>query len=311
MEPYDSHRPVLLGEAVDALAVSPGGIYVDATFGRGGHSEAILGDLGQNGKLVMIDRDREAVAVAGQRFGADPRVIIAQGSFAALHDIVRDSGYLGRVNGILLDLGISSAQLDDARRGFSFQHDGPLDMRMNQGRGPTAAQWLAAAPQEEIAAVLFEFGEERYARRIARAIVQARREAPVDTTRRLAAIIAKASPTRERGKDPATRSFQAIRIFINQELDALRTCLSHVLEVLAPGGRLAVISFHSLEDRIVKRFIRRQAKGDELPPGLPVRDVQRHPRLRVVGKPVHPSADEIARNPRARSAVLRVAEKLS
>lgn len=311
MEPSQSHRPVMLSEAVDALAVTPAGAYVDATFGRGGHSASILGKLGDSGRLVMIDRDPEAIAAARQRFGADPRVTIAQGSFAGIRGIVERAGLLGRVNGVLLDLGISSAQLDEPRRGFSFQSDGPLDMRLDQGAGPTAAQWLADASQQEIADVLFGFGEERYARRIARAIVAARAQAPIETTRQLAGIITKASPTRERGKDPATRSFQAIRIFINGELDALHQCLADVMDVLAPGGRLAVISFHSLEDRIVKRFIRRLAKGDDLPPDLPVRDVQLHPTLRPVGKAVRAGAAEVAANPRARSAVLRVAEKVS
>jgi len=311
MEPSNTHQPVLLSEVVTLLAVVPDGVYVDGTFGRGGHSRAILDKLDQHGKLVVIDRDPEAVTAAGQRFGGDARVVIKHGSFADIGTIVREQGLQGRVNGVLLDLGMSSAQLDTAGRGFSFQHDGPLDMRMDPSTGPSAAQWLAQAAQQDIAAVLFEFGEERYGRRIARAIVQARQEAPIETTGRLAAIIAKAVPTREYGKDPATRSFQAIRIFINHELDALRGCLSQILDVLAPGGRVAVISFHSLEDRIVKRFIRSQSRGDELPPGLPVKEADRHPRMRPVGKPVYPGEAEITRNPRARSAVLRVAEKLA
>lgn len=309
MEPSHSHRPVMLHEAVDALAVRPAGVYVDATFGRGGHSASILDKLGENGRLVMIDRDPEATAAARRRFGADPRVTVVQDSFAGLRRIVEETGLLGRVDGLLLDLGISSTQLDDPRRGFSFQAEGPLDMRLDQGGGLTAAQWLADAPQQEIADILFRLGEERYARRIARAVVAARAQAPIETTRQLAAIIAQASPTRERGKDPATRSFQAIRIFINGELEALEECLAGVMDVLAPGGRLAVISFHSLEDRIVKRFIRRLAKGDDLPPDLPVRDVQVRPALRPVGRAVKAGAVEVAANPRARSAVLRVAEK--
>lgn len=311
MEPSQTHQPVLLSEVVTLLAVVPDGTYVDGTYGRGGHSQAILDRLGQHGRLVVIDRDPEAVAAAGQRFGGDARVVIKHGSFADIGAIMEEQGLQGRVNGVLLDLGVSSAQLDTAGRGFSFQHDGPLDMRMDPSSGQSAAQWLAQADQRDIAAVLFEFGEERYGRRIARAIVNARDEAPIETTGRLAAIIAKAVPTRERGKDPATRSFQAIRIFINRELEALRGFLSQSLALLAPGGRLAVISFHSLEDRVVKRFIRDQARGDDLPPDLPVRDTDRHPRMRPVGKPVHPGEAEVARNPRARSAVLRVAEKLS
>lgn len=311
MESSQTHQPVLLSEVVTLLAVVPDGIYVDGTYGRGGHSQAILDRLDQHGKLVVIDRDPEAVAAARQRFGGDARVVIKHGSFADIGAIVGEQGLQGRVNGVLLDLGVSSAQLDTAVRGFSFQLDGPLDMRMDPSAGQSAAQWLAHADQGDIAAVLFEYGEERHARRVARAIVNAREEAPIETTGRLAAIIAKAVPSRERGKDPATRSFQAIRIFINRELDALRGCLSQILEVLAPGGRLAVISFHSLEDRVVKRFIRDRARGDDLPPGLPVRDAERHPRMRPVTKPVYPGEAELARNPRARSAVLRVAEKLS
>ncbi|HID49941.1 MAG TPA: 16S rRNA (cytosine(1402)-N(4))-methyltransferase RsmH [Chromatiales bacterium] len=220
-------------------------------------------------------------------------------------------GWLGRVDGILLDLGVSSPQLDDASRGFSFRQDGPLDMRMNPQAGPSAAEWLADASEQDIVRVLKEYGEERFARRIARAIVAARREQPITTTGQLAAIVAAAVPRREPGKDPATRSFQAIRIFINRELDDLRAFLAQVLEVLRPGGRLVVISFHSLEDRLVKRFIREQEKGDRFPPDLPVTRVQLRPRLRAVGKPVRPGQDEIRANPRARSAILRVAERLT
>jgi 16S rRNA (cytosine1402-N4)-methyltransferase len=306
-----THQPVLLSEVVAVLAVVPDGVYVDGTFGRGGHSRAIVERLGQRGKLVAIDRDPEAVAAAGRCFGGDARVVIKHGSFADIGAIVRELGLQGQVNGVVLDLGVSSPQLDDPARGFSFQHDGPLDMRMDPGAGPSAAKWLATAGEKEIAAVMFEFGEERYGRRIARAIVRARDETPIETTGRLASVIAKAVPTRERSKDPATRSFQAIRIFINHELDDLRACLSQVPDLLAPGGRLAVISFHSLEDRIVKRFIRGQARGDDLPPGLPVPDVARHPRMRPVGKPTYPGDAEVRNNPRARSAVLRVAEKVS
>ena len=215
------------------------------------------------------------------------------------------------MDGILLDLGVSSPQLDDARRGFSFQKDGPLDMRMNPETGPSAAEWLASASEQEITRVLKEYGEERFARRIARAIVTARKEQPIATTGRLAAIVAAAVPGREPGKDPATRSFQAIRIFINHELDDLGAFLDQVLDVLKPGGRLVVISFHSLEDRLVKRFIREQEKGDRFPPDLPVTHVQLNPRLRAVGKPVRPGDDELRANPRARSAILRVAERLT
>lgn len=305
-----THQPVLLDTVVDALAIKPDGIYIDATYGRGGHARGILAALGDAGRLLVLDRDAAAVAAARAELGADRRVAIEHSSFAGLHTLVQRHGWLGRVNGLLLDLGVSSAQLDEAGRGFSFRHEGPLDMRMDQSTGMTAAQWLAKASRQDIARVLADYGEERHARRIARAIVEARQHAPIETTRQLASIITKASPSRERGKDPATRSFQAIRIHINSELEALQTCLDHSLDILAPGGRLAVISFHSLEDRLVKRFIRNQARGDSLPPDLPVPDVQHQPTLRPVGKPVYPGPQETRRNPRSRSAVLRIAEKM-
>ncbi len=305
------HRPVLLEEALTALNIRADGRYVDGTFGRGGHSGAILARLGPEGRLLALDKDPEAVAEGERRFAADPRFAIRQTSFADIGEVTRTLGWLGQVDGILLDLGVSSPQLDDARRGFSFRQDGPLDMRMDPTRGPSAAEWLAEASEAKIAQVLKEYGEERFARRIARAIVRARSEAPVTTTGRLAAIIADAVPTREPGKDPATRSFQAIRIFINRELADLRSFLDQVLDVLAPGGRLAVISFHSLEDRLVKRFIREQEKGDRFPPDMPVTVAQLQPKLRAVGKPVRPSDAEVRENPRARSAILRVAERLA
>ncbi len=306
-----AHRPVLLEEALTALNIRVDGRYVDGTFGRGGHSGAILERLGPEGRLLALDKDPEAVAEGGRRFGSDPRFAIRQGSFAEIGEVTRTLGWLGEVDGILLDLGVSSPQLDDASRGFSFRHDGPLDMRMDPERGPPAADWLAGAGEQEIARILKEYGEERFARRIARAIVQARAEAPIETTARLAAIIAAAVPTREPGKDPATRSFQAIRIFINRELEDLQAFLDQVLAVLAPGGRLAVISFHSLEDRLVKRFIREQEKGDRFPPDMPVTVAQLQPKLRAVGKPVRPTEAEVEDNPRARSAILRVAERLA
>ena len=305
-----THIPVMLEEVLEGLAIRPDGRYADGTFGRGGHSQAVLARLGPEGRLLVMDKDPQAIACAGERLGGDPRVTIQQGSFCELPRKVRQLGWWGQVDGILLDLGVSSPQLDDPRRGFSFREDGPLDMRMDPGAGQSAAEWLAGAGEEEIATVLREYGEERFARRIARAIIREREQAPIDTTRRLAAIVAGANPTRERNKDPATRSFQAIRIFINSELEDLKQALPEMLEALRPGGRLVVISFHSLEDRIVKRFIREQQRGDDFPPDLPITHVQMNSRLRAVGKARFPSAEEVARNPRARSAVLRVAERL-
>lgn len=304
------HRPVLLEEALEALDLKPEGVYVDATFGRGGHSAAILQRLGPQGRLLAIDKDPAAIAAANERFGAEPRFSIFHGSFADIGAAVDSAALRGRVNGILLDLGVSSPQLDDASRGFSFMREGPLDMRMDTSRGVSAAQWLAEAGEGEIARVLKEFGEEKFAKRIARAIVTARQEAPIETTKRLASVVAAANPRWEQDKHPATRSFQAIRIFINQELEDLRHCLDQVVDLLAGGGRLAVISFHSLEDRIVKRFMRDEARGDDFPVDLPVTADQLQPTLRVVGRAVRPAPDEVDANPRARSAVLRVAEKM-
>ena len=306
-----AHLSVLLRPSVEGLNVDPAGVYVDGTFGRGGHSRLILDALGSEGRLIAIDRDPQAVAHAERIFVDDPRFSIVYGSFAMLAEVVQQAGLTGQVNGVLLDLGVSSPQLDEAERGFSFAKDGPLDMRMDPGQGESAAAWIARAEVAEIAEVLKTYGEERYAKRIARAIVEARAEAPITTTGRLAEVISRANPSWEKGKHPATRSFQAIRIHINGELEALKACLDRVLEVLAPGGRLAVISFHSLEDRIVKRFMRDQAKGDSFPPGVPVRQDQLRPRLRLVGKAIHADAAEVAANPRARSAVLRVAERLA
>ncbi|MBW9256150.1 MAG: 16S rRNA (cytosine(1402)-N(4))-methyltransferase RsmH [Candidatus Thiodiazotropha sp. (ex. Lucinisca nassula)] len=303
------HLSVLLQASVEALKVEPMGIYIDATFGRGGHSRLILEGLGEGGRLIGIDRDPQAVAHAEQSFAQDNRFRMVQENFAMLAEVAEQQGVAGQVNGILLDLGVSSPQLDQAQRGFSFTQDGPLDMRMDPSRGVSAAEWLAKAESREIAQVLKTYGEERHARRIARAIVEARVEQPIETTGRLAELVSQANPSWEKGKHPATRSFQAIRIFINGELDALRQTLDGVIDVLAPGGRLAVISFHSLEDRIVKRFMRDQAKGDPFPPGVPVTDDQRQPRLRLVGKAITPDEAEISANPRARSAVLRVAER--
>jgi 16S rRNA (cytosine1402-N4)-methyltransferase len=306
-----AHHSVLLRPSLEALRVCPDGIYMDGTFGRGGHSQLILAALGEKGRLIAIDRDPEAVAYGQANFADDLRFSIVHGSFAMLAEVAQQAGVMGRVDGILLDLGVSSPQLDQAERGFSFGKSGPLDMRMDPSQGESAAQWLARAEAHEIAAVLKEYGEERHAKRIARAIVAARAQAPITTTERLAQVVSEANPSWEKGKHPATRSFQAIRIHINGELEAIKACLDQVIDVLALGGRLAVISFHSLEDRLVKRFMRDQAKGDRFPPGVPVRQDQLQPRLRLVGKAIHPDAAEIEANPRARSAVLRMAERVA
>jgi 16S rRNA (cytosine1402-N4)-methyltransferase len=302
------HEPVLCEEAVAALNIQASGIYVDATFGRGGHARAILKRLGSDGRLLALDRDPQAVAAARQQFAEETRLAMLHGPFSTLGRAVDERGWRGRVNGILFDLGVSSPQLDDPARGFSFRTEGPLDMRMDTTRGESAADWLSRAEEREIADVLHELGEERFARRIARAIVRVRAETPILTTKQLAEVVAAAVPTRERSKDPATRSFQAIRLHVNRELDELRATLPQAMEALAPRGRLVVISFHSLEDRIVKQFMRAQQKGKELPPDLPVRHAEIQPRLNVIGKALRASADEVKRNPRARSAVLRVAE---
>ncbi|MES9993095.1 MAG: 16S rRNA (cytosine(1402)-N(4))-methyltransferase RsmH [Candidatus Thiodiazotropha sp.] len=305
------HDSVLLQPAIEALKIDPAGIYIDATFGRGGHSRQILDELGDQGQLLAIDRDPQAVAHGREMFAQDVRFRIVQESFAMLGEVSEQAGLMARVNGVLLDLGVSSPQLDQAERGFSFTKEGPLDMRMDPGSGLSAAQWLAKAEMKQITEVLKVYGEERHAKRIARAIVEAREQAPIATTLQLAEIVTRANPAWEKSKHPATRSFQAIRIHINAELEALQQALQSVLDVLAIGGRLVVISFHSLEDRIVKRFMREQAKGDRFPPGVPVTQEAMAPRLRLVGKAQRPSDAETAANPRARSAVLRVAERLS
>jgi 16S rRNA (cytosine1402-N4)-methyltransferase len=303
------HKPVLLGESLEALAIRDDGIYIDCTFGRGGHTGAILDRLGKRGRLVALDRDIEAVASAAGRFGKDPRFVIEHASFDRLAEIAEKHGMTGEVDGILLDLGVSSPQLDDAQRGFSFMNDGPLDMRMDTTSGRTAAEWLGEASENEIRDVLRTYGEERFAGRIAHAIVMARQESPLMTTLQLARLIESAVPRREKGKHPATRSFQAIRIRINRELEQLESVLEQALVVLARGGRLVVISFHSLEDRIVKRFFRRHATPPRLPRGVPVMARDEKTDLKLVGKSIAPSAQELAANPRARSSRLRIAEK--
>ncbi len=310
MEQLFSHITVMLHEAVDALAIKPDGIYVDGTFGRGGHSRLILSRLGEGGRLLAIDRDPLAIAEA--QTIKDPRFEIIPGAFSGLADYLAERGLTGKVDGLLLDLGVSSPQLDDAERGFSFQKDGPLDMRMDPTSGVSAAEWLAYAEAEDIAWVLKEFGEERFAKKIARAIVHDREQTPFTRTRQLAELIARLVPNKEKNKHPATRSFQAIRIYINSELEEVERALHGALQVLAPQGRLAVISFHSLEDRIVKQFIRRQEKGPEIPHGLPLTEAQLagNRTLRSVGKAMKPSEEEIAANPRSRSSMLRVAQRL-
>jgi len=305
------HHPVMLNEVMAALCIRAAGVYVDATFGRGGHAAAILERLDVAGRLIAIDKDPRAIEVAREWSARDRRFSVYQGTFAMLEHFAETAGVSGQVNGILLDLGVSSPQLDAAERGFSFLREGPLDMRMDPGRGESAAEWLARAAETDLARVFKTYGEERYAKRIARAIVKARRQGPLTTTLQLAEIVAAANPAWERDKHPATRVFQAIRIYINQELEELPLALAQAVRVLARGGRLAVISFHSLEDRIVKRFLRDQARGDsDLPPALPVPAAALKPVLRLVGKAHFPGEDEVAVNPRARSAVLRVAEKL-
>jgi 16S rRNA (cytosine1402-N4)-methyltransferase len=303
------HRPVLLAEAIDALNVREDGIYVDCTFGRGGHSRAILERIGAHGRLVALDRDPQAVRAGAEV--RDPRFAIHHARFSRLGEVLAAEG-LTRLDGVLMDLGVSSPQLEDAARGFSFRLEGPLDMRMDTTDGVTAEQWLASASEDHIREVIETYGEERFAGAIARAIVAARSRGAIRTTRQLAQIVAQAVRTREPGQDPATRTFQAVRIFVNQELEELPLALAQALDHLAAGGRLAVISFHSLEDRLVKRFLRRHSQPAPVPRGLALRESERAPaKLRLVGKPRRPSVQEIALNPRSRSAALRVAERLA
>jgi len=308
------HETVLLNEAVEALQVKPEGVYVDGTYGRGGHSQMILQKLDQyaeSGHLLAIDKDSAALQVAKTRFSAHPYTYVYKGSFAQIDEALSETRWSKPANGILLDLGVSSPQLDDAERGFSFRRDGPLDMRMDTEQDVSAAQWVATVKEDELVRVLKEYGEERFAKRIARAILRERNVLAITTTKRLAGIVAQAVPMREKGKDPATRTFQAIRIEINHELDDLKACLAVSLESLAVGGRLVVISFHSLEDRIVKRFMRKESQGEQFPFDLPIRHVEVNARLKLIGKPIKASKEEVQNNPRARSAIMRVAEKLS
>ncbi|MEW9797211.1 16S rRNA (cytosine(1402)-N(4))-methyltransferase RsmH [Alteromonas sp. CYL-A6] len=305
------HTSVLLQECVDALDIRPDGLYVDATFGRGGHSRAILDALGPNGRLIAFDRDPQAIASANA-LADDARFQIIHAPFADMATELADRDLAGCIDGVLMDLGVSSPQLDDAERGFSFLRDGPLDMRMDTTRGMSAAEWLANAEEQDIAQVIKEFGEEKFGKRIAHAIVSTRAHTPIARTAQLASIIDDAVPVKDKFKHPATRAFQGIRIYINAELDQLRDGLKAAVSVLKPGGRLAVISFHSLEDRLVKRFIREQSRGKAIPHNLPVTqaEIDADKVLKAIGKAIKPTQEEIAHNVRARSSVLRVAEKL-
>ena len=303
------HQTVLLNEAVEALAIKPAGIYVDGTFGRGGHSRAILERLGPEGRLLALDRDPQAVEAA--RAINDPRLTMLHHRFGELDTALQEAGVDG-VDGVLLDVGVSSPQIDEGGRGFSFRFDAPLDMRMDTTQGETAAEFLAVAEIRDITEVIRNYGEERFAFQIAKKIVATRGERPLTTTAQLATLVRETVRTREPGQDAATRTFQALRIHVNQELEQLTLVLPQALTRLKTGGRLVVISFHSLEDRIVKHFLREQASADNLPKNLPLREIDLPPpKLRLVGKPVKASAAEVAANPRARSAVMRVAEKLA
>ncbi|WP_374324474.1 16S rRNA (cytosine(1402)-N(4))-methyltransferase RsmH [Azonexus sp.] len=303
-----AHVTVLLEEAVDSLAIKKDGVYVDATFGRGGHSRRILEALGEHGRLIALDRDPQAIRAGAALL--DARFRLVHRAFGELAEAAAEVG-VAAVDGVLLDVGVSSPQIDDGERGFSFRHDAPLDMRMDTTQGETAAEWLARAELKEITEVIRDYGEERFAFQIAKKVVSARLEQPIVTTGQFAALVREAVRTREPGQDAATRSFQALRIHINQELRQLEVVLPQAFDLLKPGGRLVVIAFHSLEDRIVKNFMRAQSTADALPKGLPLRaDQLPPPKMRLIGKAIKPSAAEVAANPRARSAVMRVAEKL-
>lgn len=311
MELDKAHISVLLTEAIDGLHIDPNGCYIDCTFGRGGHSSLILSKLSSQGRLIAIDRDPSAIAAA-EKFKDDKRFVIEHQGFAHLAEIAEQHGLMEKVNGILLDLGVSSPQLDEAERGFSFMNDGPLDMRMDTTRGQTAAQWLAVADVEDITWVLRTFGEEKHAWRIANAIVDARTETPFTRTSQLAKLIKTTAPQREIKKHPATRSFQAIRMYINSELEQIEKALAASLSVLADKGRLVVISFHSLEDRLVKQFMKKHSQGKKVPRGLPVSEAElnKGKKLALVGRKLKPSKSEVEENVRSRSSVLRIAERL-
>ena len=311
MEIDNSHISVLLNEAVDGLAITEGGCFIDCTFGRGGHSSLILSKLSEDGRLIAIDRDPTAI-VAAEKFKGDSRFLIEHEGFASLAEVAEKHGLTGKVDGILLDLGVSSPQLDEAERGFSFMKDGPLDMRMDTSKGQTAAEWLAVADVEDITWVLRTFGEEKHAWRIANAIVDTREESPLTRTSQLAKLIKTTAPQREIKKHPATRSFQAIRIYINSELEQIEKVLAASLDVLAEGGRLVVISFHSLEDRLVKQFMKKHSQGKKVPRGLPIseEELNKGKKFALVGRRLKPSKTEVEENVRSRSSVLRIAERL-
>lgn len=306
-----THESVLLDEVLSALAIRSDGCYLDATFGRGGHAYAVLQRLSASGRMLALDRDPAAIAAGHARFGNESRLRLVQRPFAELQAAVAQSGFLQGFDGVLFDLGVSSPQLDDASRGFSFMQDGPLDMRMDNSSGITAAAWLAKVSERDLQRAISEYGEERFARRIAAAIVQTRATQSLTTTSQLAKVVSDAVPTREPGKHPATRTFQAIRIAVNGELQQIDQALLQVLEVLKPGGRLCVISFHSLEDQRVKRFMQQHSQDDPLFAGLPQVPPERRAKLKRIGKAIHSSEAEIKRNPRARSAILRVAERVA
>ena len=305
------HQSVLLEQAVAALVTDKNGFYIDGTFGRGGHSRRILDELSERGRLLVIDKDSVAIALAHELELEDKRVSVYHGSFEDLERVIHDLDGAEQLTGVLLDLGVSSPQLDDAQRGFSFNKDGPLDMRMNTASGITAEAWLAQVDEKSLADVLYQFGEERYSRRIARAICKYRVDEAITSTLQLAALVKKAHPKWEKHKHPATRSFQAIRIFINNELGDLQNALASMLEALALGGRIVVISFHSLEDRIVKQFIQKEIKGGDFPADLPITQEQLNPRLKAIGKAVKVGAEEVNENIRSRSAIMRIAEKIA
>ncbi len=305
------HIPVLLNEALQALNLAQGKLVVDATYGRGGHAQAIFRQLSPDAQLIVIDRDSAAIEQAQVTWGSERRVEAVHAPFSRLSEIIAGRNLVGKVDGILFDLGVSSPQLDQAERGFGFSRDGPLDMRMDQTRGVTAQAWIRHVDEKELARVLRVYGEERFARRISRTIKKALEEKEIRSTGELTRLISAAIPTREKGKHPATRSFQAIRIAVNDELQEIDAVLPQALEVLSQGGRMVFISFHSLEDRIVKRYFKTQSRGDPYPRDLPVTHDMLKPRLRLIGKAVMPSEQEVARNPRARSAVMRVAQKVS
>ena len=309
-ELHGLHRPVLLSEAVEALAIKPDGYYLDGTFGRGGHSAEILKNLGESGSLLAMDQDPLAIEVAELKFSDDPRFEIVRKNFESLEEVVASREMTQRVDGVLLDIGVSSPQLDDASRGFSFIRPGPLDMRMNPHVGQSAAEWLATVEEYDLTTVLMHFGEEKFARRIANAIVETRKETVINDTVQLANIIEAAIPVKPKNKHPATKSFQAIRIHINRELEVLESALRASLNVLAVGGRLAVISFHSLEDRMVKRFFREVSRGPQIPKDIPILAKDLEQPFKLVGKAIKPGKKEVQENPRSRSSVLRVIERV-